>query len=143
MLTFAQFKEKLMKNRLFENSFGLIILVIVGIGLAILTLLLVYMFILIFTPLLVPAILIFLPKMNKLLAGIIGTILFIYYVFEIKLGWPSSQLYFFDITYTGVSQYNSGLIGMENLIYINILNYIGLGLSLFMIYLYVDKKKIR
>lgn len=123
-----------MKNRLFENSFGLIIFVIVGIGLAILTLLLVYMFILIFSPLLVPAVLIFLPKMNKLLAGIIGTILFVYYVFELKLGWPSSQYYFFE---------NSGLIGMENLIYLNILNYIGLGLSLFMIYLYVDNKKFR
>jgi len=123
-----------MKNRLFENSFGLIIFGIVGIVLAILTLLLVYMFILIFTPLLVPAVLIFLPKMNKLLAGIIGTILFVYYVFEIKLGWPSSQYYFFK---------NSGLIGMENLIYLNILNYIGLGLSLFMIYLFVDNKKFR
>ena len=123
-----------MKNILYEKGVGTLIMILLALALGALALYVLYMFILIFTPFLAPVILIFISKVKKLLSGIIGVLLFAYYVIEIKLTWPSSKSYFFD---------ESSFLGVENLMYVNILNYIGLGISLFMIYLYVDNKKFR
>ena len=123
-----------MKNILYEKGVGTLIMILLALALGAFALVIIYMYILIFTPFLAPIILIFTSKVKKLLSGIIGVFLFAYYVVELMLRWPSSRFYFFK---------NSSFLGLENLMYVNILNYIGFGISLFMIYLYVDNKKFR
>lgn len=122
-----------LKNRLFENSIGTLVggIVILGVGVA--AAISFYMLILIFTPIIVPSVLIFLPKVNKLISGIFGVILFAYYVVDIKIKLPPSEYYFSE----------KGALGEEYLIYLNILNYIGLAISMFMIYLYIDNKRFK
>ena len=122
-----------LKNRLFENSIGTLVggIVILGVGVA--AAISFYMLILIFTPIIVPSVLIFLPKVNKLISGIFGVILFAYYVVDIKIKLPPSEYYFSE----------NGALGEEYLIYLNILNYIGLAISMFMIYLYIDNKRFK
>lgn len=74
----------------------------------------------------------------------IGVVLFVYYEIELFLRLPAFDFYFgYYNSVNEDSLYETGMLGIDNLVYINILNYIGLGISLFMIYIFIADKRFR
>ena len=123
-----------MKAQLNEKGVETLIFGILALGLAIVVLLLLYFLAVLFTPFIVPVVLLFFKKMNKLLIGSIGIVLFAYYVIDLHIGLPPSDTLFLG---------NNPLLGKEALFYVNLLNYTGLAISIFMVYLFIDNKRFR
>ena len=115
-----------MNGRLYEGS-GMIIFLILGIAAAVLL----YFFTSIFWPFIVPVILIFKPLKNMLISGLIGLLLFAYFIVDIEIPLFPSDFYFYG---------SDAILGENNLVFVRIANNVGLAISIFMIYLFISER---
>jgi hypothetical protein len=116
-----------MNLRLYEGS-GVIIFLI----LAIAAIVLLYFFTSIFWPFIVPIIFIFKPLKNMLISGLIGLLLFTYFIVDVEiLRLFPSEFYFYS---------SDAILGENNLVFVRIANNVGLAISIFMIYLFFSER---
>jgi hypothetical protein len=115
-----------MNGRLYESS-GMIIFLILGIA----AIVLLYFFTSIFWPFIVPMIFIFKPLKNMLISGLIGLLLFAYFIVDLKLQLFPSDFYFYA---------SDAILGENNLVFVRIANNVGLAISIFMIYLFISER---
>ena len=93
---------------------------------------LLYFFTSIFWPFIVPVILIFRPLKNMLISGLIGLLLFAYFIVDIEI----LLLFPYDFYFFG----SDAILGENNLVFVRIANNVGLAISMFMIYLFISEK---
>ena len=120
-----------MMGRLYEGS-GMIIFWILVIAAAVLAAVLLYFYTSIFWPFIVPMIFIFKPLKNMLISGLIGLLLFAYFIADLKLQLVVSYFYFYG---------GDAILGENNLVFVQIANNVGLAISMFMIYLFISEKR--
>tara|TARA_B100001287_G_scaffold71518_1_gene59077 strand:- start:8885 stop:9313 length:429 start_codon:yes stop_codon:yes gene_type:complete len=95
----------------------------------------------IFWPFIVPMIFILKPLKNMLVSGLIGLLLFAYFIVDLKFQLFTSDFYFYSDNVGIGPVLISSVLGENNLVYVQIANNVGLAISMFMIYLFISEKR--